>query len=307
MKKLKCLVLILILLITPSAFASTNVVDRNTLDNYGVNKHWRITSKNKNNVLSTYKVDASEKIYDFSNILTEEEETRVYEKMKEFITKTHMDMVFVTANFSYSSDHVNEDFAADFYDYNDFGLDYENYSGVLLLRNTYESDPYFDVYMFGDAQLYFDSYRSNAMLDAIYDDFHNGRYESGLNTFISMYSSYYDQGIPNSMKDYKVNKDGYLYKEYSIPWGIIIVIDSVVTLITIIVLVNKNKLVTKKLNIDDYFNQKNVNYTKANNIFVNERVTSYTTSSSSGGGSSFGGSSSGSSGGGHSSGGGRHG
>jgi hypothetical protein len=79
-----------------------------------------------------------------------------------------MDMVFVSINLPYTIDKQNEEFAADFYDYNDFGINFESYSGVLLLRNTYEQDPYFNVYMFGKAQLYYSFARSESMLDNMY-------------------------------------------------------------------------------------------------------------------------------------------
>ncbi len=52
-----------------------------------------------------------------------------------------------------------------------FGLDDEYYSGVLLLRNTYESNPYFNIYTFGEAQLYFTYERLENVLDDIYPYF----------------------------------------------------------------------------------------------------------------------------------------
>ena len=66
-----------------------------------------------------------------------------------------MEMVFVSIDMPYNYDSKNEEFAADFYDYNDFGLNFDKYNGILLLRNNYSSDRYYDIYTFGDAQLYF--------------------------------------------------------------------------------------------------------------------------------------------------------
>ena len=151
MKKIKYLVLLLLIL-PFTCSASTNTKDRNEQNNLGVNKHWNINEKNRQNVLNTKYVDAGEKIYDYSDILTEEEEKEIKEKIDKYIEHTNMDMVFVSVNLPYTLDKENEDFAADFYDYNDFGINFESYSGVLLLRNTYEQDPYYNVYMFGEAQ-----------------------------------------------------------------------------------------------------------------------------------------------------------
>ncbi len=308
MKKIKIIILLILITLTQSVKASTNTTDRQGLNNLGVNKHWNITENNKSNVLNTYSVDASEKIYDFSEKITDEEEQTIYNKLNEFIKHTDMDIAFVTVNLPYYSDKQNEDYAADFYDYNDFGIDKENYSGILLLRNTYESDPYYDMYTFGNAQLYFNKNRYDDILDSIYDDLHTGRYVEGLNTFVDKLIYYYDQGIPDEMQSYIVDKDGYLKKTYQVPWLASIIIASIITLIVILILVKKNKMVKSRLDLVDYIDPCDLHIVRVENKLINTYVTHYTTSSSSysGGGGGFS-SHSGSSGGGHSSGGGRHG
>ena len=323
MKKIKYL--LLILLILPfTCNASTNTKDRNEQNNLGVNKHWNITDNNRQNVLNTKSVDAEEKIYDYSDILTDEEEKEIKEKIDKYIEHTNMDMVFVSINLPYTVDKQNEDFAADFYDYNDFGINFESYSGVLLLRNTYEQDPYFNVYMFGKAQLYYSFDRSESMLDNIYPYFKGHEYLTGLNIFIDNYTTYFDQGIPEEMKNYYVDKDSKLQeipknyyidennvlhkKPYKAPWSLIIILDTVITLITTSILIHKNKMVKQKLITKDYVDKNGVNFTRRENNLVKEYVTHITHDTSSGGTGGGGFSSSiGSSGGGHSSGGGRHG
>ena len=323
MKKFKYILLVLLIL-PITCYASTNTRNRNELENLGVNKHWNINENNRQNVLNTKSVDASEKIYDYSDILTEEEEKIIKEKIDKYIEHTNMDMVFVSINLPYSIDSKNEDFAADFYDYNDFGLNFESYSGVLLLRNTYEQDPYFNVYMFGKAQLYYSFSRSETMLDNIYPYFVNKDYMTGLNTFIDNYTSFYDQGIPSEMKNYYVDKDSILHqipknyyinengilekKPYQTPWTMIITIDILITIIVMLILIHKNKMIKQKLITKDYIDKNGVIFTKRENNLVRQYVTHVTHDSSSSGGGGGGFSSSiGSSGGGHSSGGGRHG
>ena len=167
MKKILTFILASLLLVTP-VFAMEDGSARIELNNYGVNKKWVINENNLDNVLNTPLVDSSKKIYDYAEILTDEEIEELYAKINEFIELTKMDMVILTVDMPYTYDSQNEDFAADFYDYNDFGLNFEHYSGVLLLRNAYSVDPYFNVYTFGEAQLYFDYYRCENMLDDIY-------------------------------------------------------------------------------------------------------------------------------------------
>ena len=309
MKKYIILLLTLFLLLPIKYKASTNTIDRNTLNNYGVNKHWEITENNKDNILNTNAVNADEKIYDYSDILTEEEEKEIYKKIIDFINHTKIDMVFVSVNLPYYEDSQNEEYAADFYDYNDFGIDFENYSGVLLLRNTYEEDPYFNIYTFGNAQLYFNYNRLETTLDDIYYSFVNKNYQNGINIFINNLRYYYDQGIPNDMNNYIVNKDGYLKRIYKIPYKTIITIDIIITSIIMLILIKKNKMVKQKLKTIDYLDKQSINYTKKIDTMTNSYVTSHTRESYSSSGHSGGGfsSHSGSSGGGHSSGGGRHG
>ena len=168
MKKLVKIIILTILLILPfSLKAEVTLKERNEANNYGVNKKWSITDSNIDNVKNTKYVDASEKIYDYSNVLTEKEKVELKSLIDDYITKTKMDMVILIDSLPYVLDSENEDYAVDFYDYNDFGIDFENYSGVILFRNTYETDPYFNVYMFGNAQLYYSYERSENMLGAI--------------------------------------------------------------------------------------------------------------------------------------------
>lgn len=308
MRKIKLLILIFAVVLIPNVFASTELQNRNDFDNLGVNKHWKITDSNRPNVINTYKVNADEKIYDYSDILTEEEEKRIYDRFTQFIHKTKMEMVFVSIDKPYINDSDIETFAADFYDYNDFGLDFKHYSGVLLVRNTYEKDPFYNIYLFGEAQLYFYGDRTENTLDAIYDSFHNGRYEEGLNTFINQFDGYYDSGIDHSLKNKFIDDDGYIQTRLVMPWGGIVIADILVVFIVLLILINKNKMITKKLNVFEYFDKSSLKFTKKSDKFISERTTHYTVSSSSGSGGGGGfHSSGGSSGGGHSSGGGRHG
>lgn len=305
MKKIKILLFVTLLCISTDISASTKKFERNENNNYGVNKHWNITSSNKSNIMNTPYVDASEKVYDYADILTTEEETRVYNYINEFIEETNMDMVFVSIDMPYTYDSKNEVFAADFYDYNDFGIDFEHYSGILLLRNDYEEDRYFNIYTFGEAQLYFTYERLENILDNIYNDFVSKDYLDGIYTFTTMSSSYYEKGIPYAYKNKYIDENGFIKQKYTIPYFICFGASGIITLIVMLILVKKNKMVKKATKATEYLDGNSINYSVTNDQFVNTTTTSYVMSSSSSGGG--GGSSRGSSGGGHSSGGGRHG
>lgn len=287
--------------------ASTKTYDRNSLPNYGVKKNWKITEYNKEKILSTPAVDASEKVYDYANILTEDEENILKEKIDKFISETNLDMAIVIPSFTYSNDSENEDYAANFYDYNDFGMGNEKNSGVLFLRNANPKDPYFNIYTFGDAQLYYDYNRLESVLDKVYPDISSKNYLSGFTDFIDEMTRYYKAGISKSLDNYKVNKNGYLKEKFRIPWFEVIGASALLTIIILVVLVKKNKMIMKASDATEYLDRKSFTINEKRDKFINSHISSYTMSSSSSSGGGGISSSSGSSGGGHSSGGGRHG
>lgn len=302
------LFVILFMTFTLNVDASTNVYERDERENYGVNKKWVINESNIDNVRNTPLVDPDEKVYDFADILTDNEEQRLYNLIMNFKNKYNTEVIILTVNESYYSDYKNETIASDFYDYNDFGMDYEKYDGILIYRNAYSLDPYYDIYTFGDAQLYFNQDRYDLVLDKVYNLLHDGDYLSGFSMFFSYFEDYYKKGIAQT--SYYVDDMGYLRQKFIPPYFVAFVISGIITVIVVAIFVNNNKMIVSATNADIYLDMSSIKYTKRDNIFVNSRTTSYTVSSSSSGGghsSGGGGSHSGSSGGGHSSGGGRHG
>lgn len=288
--------------------AEVKTYNREELENYGVNKKWNINTNNKDNILKTYAVDSNQKIYDFSDVLTDEEEQKLTDRMYDFTEKYKIDIVILVDNYQYTQDSQNTTFATDFYDYNDFGINFEKYDGVMLFRNTYEQNPYFDAYSFGNAQLYFYDTRLSNALDYIYDDLHDESYYEGFNKFIDKMEEYYNEG---KLTDYYVDDSGFLQKQKTSSYylkmiGLSMLIALIITGIIIYILIKKNKMILKATKATVYMNKEKSKITNVQDNFVTSNTTSYVISSntSSGGGHS---SSGGSSGGGFSSGGGRHG
>ena len=282
--------------------SDVKVLERSESNKWGVNKHWNINSSNLRNVQSVPYVDANKKIYDFADILTDSEEKQLYNKIQNFIEHTNMDMVIVSIDMPYSSDSMNEEFAADFYDYNDFGISFDNYSGILLLRNNYSSDRYYDIYTFGEAQLYFSQSRYDDILDGIYSDMSGGKYLPAMNQFIDKCSYYYDRGYAYQYRHAYVDNDGYIQYNYYVPIIPCSIGAGIITLIVMLIMIRKNRMIRKAITASQYLDKNSINYTQHVDQFSHSHTTHYTVSSSSGGGSHGG-----SSGGGHSSGGGRHG
>ena len=305
MKKILTLILTILLTISP-ILALEDGSARQELKNYGVNKKWTIDERNLSNVLRTPLVDANKKIHDYSEILTKEEKETLTEQINAFIEHTHMDMVILTVDMAYTYESQNEDYAADFYDYNDFGINFDKYSGVILLRNTYSADPYFNVYTFGEAQLYYDFDRCENMLDDIYPYLSLHDYLKGFELFISDFTRDYDRGV--ALPNYYVDDMGYIHQKYVMPIIPALLGGLIVSAITIIVMVKKNKMVKKATEANDYVDKSNIVFNTRTDVMTGSFTTHYTIQHDSGGSGGGGHSShSGSSGGGHGGGGGRHG
>lgn len=304
MKKFKYLLLPLLLLLIINVNA-VDLKERTEENNYGVNKKWDMNEEKYEYAKKTPYVDASKKIYDFSDILTDEEEKELKVKIDELIEKYKMDVVILTYDYSYNDDSENSYFASDFYDFNDFGIDLEKYSGVLLFRNTYADDPYFDMFSFGNAQLkYYDS-RMSDILDDIYPEISSKNYLDGFTKWLNDVDKY---GTYEELEDYQLDETGHLKRIRNFKPMIFanLVISSIITIIFISINVKKNKMVKIATQASTYLNKQTFKLYDKSDKLIHSHVSSYVqsdSSSSSGGHSSF----SGHSGGGFSSGGGRHG
>ncbi|HPF82705.1 MAG TPA: TPM domain-containing protein, partial [Bacilli bacterium] len=263
-----------------------------------------INDDNIQNVYRTPLVDASEKIYDYANLFTEDEKNNLYLQAQTYVSNNKFDIVVLTTELNYSDQQL-EDYAADFYDYNDFGIDFEHYSGIILHINTSSYNRYYNIYTFGNAILYYDDTRIENILDYIFDDIKAGNYASGAKGFITESMSYYNEGIPSCNANAYITENGDIRYKYVAPVGPAFIVSAIISLVITIIFISKNKMVKKAKEAKEYLDKNSVAYTNKTDEFLHTHTTSYTVSSSSGG---SGGSSthSGSSGGFHGGGGGRH-
>lgn len=248
------------------------------------------------NAMEIPSVDNSKKIYDLAEIMDESVEANLYSQISDYIETSQFDMVIITTDFTYSDDEL-KDFAVDFYRKNDFGLD--NESGILIIRNYNQYNRYFNIYSFGDAQLYYPYERCEEILDNIYFDIKSDDYLEGFSTFISDAKRLYGSGIASGYENYYVDTNGILRKPYSVPVLPVVIISGIITAIVMWILVKKNKMVKKAETAENYADRNSINYKRSNDVFLHSHTSSYTVNTSKG--------SSGRSGSGFSSGGGRHG
>lgn len=315
MKRFFRYLLLVIILIPFTINAEITTYERNANNNYGVNKDIKITDKNKNDILNTKYVDASARIYDFSNILTDEEEATLKEEIDEFENKTGFTLVILIDDLFYTDDDdvKNRIHADNFYMYNDFGMNTSTYDGIILYRNTYMYDKYYGNYFYGNAQLYYAD-RSDYILDCVYNDIHSGDYLEGFTKWIGYLTDYYNEGESKQMDSSFVNKKGYV-KSYKTIIEIIIIslfISFGISAIVVLIYVYRNKMVRVEDKASNYIDSATskistikTSFLRSNSVYLGERSSSSSSSSNSFSGGSSGGFT-GSSGY-HSSGGGRHG
>lgn len=280
----KYFLLIVVLFITfiIPVSASTNTFTR-TEDDLLVSSDVIVNSQNLDNILNTPAVDASEKVYDFADLLTISEEEQVYNQVQQFINKANLDLAIVTI--SDNNKFSAMEYADDFYDYNNFGLE-EDHSGVLFLIDMDTREIYISTT--GRALSIYNDFRISRILDAIYQEFSNKNYLNGITKFVTIIESYDTMGLPsNKDSKYIIDTDGTVSRRF--PWLIILGIPLAITVIVVGSLIYKNKLVRVATSSREYLDKDSLRIKTVSDRLISTNTTSVpiSTTSSSGGGSSL--------------------
>ena len=289
MKKLRIyliLILIVVIVFNTTVFASTNTYPR-TENDLKINSSIKVTESVKRAALATPKVDASEKVYDFAELLTDSEEIALYNKIMTFINTYNMDMAIVTINDNnkYSPMH----YADDFYDYNDFGIG-STFDGMLFLIDMDNREMWISTT--GQAIIMYDDYRIEKILDETYKYISSKDYYNCTKAFVEKASNYASVGIPSSNSGYKIDENGNYVRaesESSFPIFGIIVFSLIVSSVFIGIACYMHKTIRKATQAKHYLVKDSFNLTGNEDRFVTthtSKVYDPPSSSSSGGGSS---------------------
>ncbi|MCI8460544.1 MAG: TPM domain-containing protein [Bacilli bacterium] len=225
--------------------ASVNSYTR-TDDNLLVPKDVVVDSNNIDAIRRTPAVSSSEKIYDYADLLTEDEEKKIYSKLYEYTKDSNIDVAVITTNDLFGFSIV--EYANNFYDYNDFMND-----GIVFVMYMSGSEP--EIYM-GNSGDYsgkvFEIYtdvRINQTLEYVYKDIAGGSYYKAVDDYIKILDGFYRMNDGN----YKVDKEGRVVK--SIPWIEIVVLSVALTFIIVVILFyklngKKNVIINLEKNIN---------------------------------------------------------
>lgn len=294
---MKKIVLSLIIFLLPIvSFASTNTYPR-TEDDLRINSWITVTEENKDNILNTPSVNEEEKIYDFADLYTDEEEKNLYSAVYEYSQRRNLDLVIVTINDNFES---TQEYADDFYDYNNFGYGPDR-DGLLFLVDM--ENRYVYISATGGAMTLYPDNECDMITEQVYTYFSDQNYYDGTYQMIKTLDTYYEISYNDS------NIDEYKYNTADVNYLYVFIFAIVCTIIGIVILIKRNDLVKVATTSEEYYDKGSKGVHRIKDVVIGHHVTKHaiehdTGSSSHGGGFSGGGghiSSSGSShtGGGH--------
>ena len=230
MKKIKWL-LLLILFCPLWVHASTNTFTRSA-DNPLVPKDVVVSTTNLEDILKTPAVSASEKVYDYADLYTDQQEKLLFKKIDSYIDKSDIDLVVITTTdlngFSLSQYTYN------FYDYNDFKIE-----GIAFVIYLAPSEP--QVYMgnSGDKTGKVFSIYSKVYIEQtlkyIYKDLKAANYYDATSDFIDIVDGLYDKS--GNSGNYEISEKGEVVRQ--IPWIEIVILSIASTFIVVILFVFK--------------------------------------------------------------------
>ena len=224
--------LLIFFLVPISCFASTNTYQR-TMENLIVPKDVIVDNNNINDILSTPAVSSMEKVYDYADLYSEEEEKKLYKQISKYINNTNIDVALVTTKdlngFSLS------DYSYHFYDYNDF----EN-NGVIFVIYVDNIEPHIFMGNSGVAtSIYTDDYIKQ-ILSYVYKDINAKNYFQGTTDYFRIIDGLYQGG-----GEYRVNAKGKVVK--FIPWIEIVVLAGSLSFLIILGILSILKRKYKKI------------------------------------------------------------
>ncbi len=176
--------------------------DRTAENRYGIPKRFEVKQTQIDHALMTPYINPTEKVYDFANLFEIEDLKELKKETQSIVTKENYEIVIVTIN-DLDSRSVQE-YADDFYDYNEFQV-----NGILLLISLQSRDIYISTS--GKGQILFDNDRVDTMIQKITPYLSNKNYKSGADSFLKQIKNYIDLGpskqmstceITNEMGDY---------------------------------------------------------------------------------------------------------
>ena len=240
----------------------------------------KLTQEQLRLALETPYVDTAVKVYDAAGLLSENEIAKLQKRIHQFINKHNVDMVVVTINHNNkvasNGNIATENFAMDFYEYNDFGKGVqakEGYDGAILVIDM--ENRKFSMLDVGQPHDKYNvaAYNYQSYIDKMAPDLTAKNYYSAINTFIDSYESDYEY-------------------EITFPWWKCSIFSLILGFILLCVEKGKYKNIRKATSAANYVKEGSFRLTVKRDTFVSTHTTkTYDPPQKSSGGGSHGGSS----------------
>ena len=240
----------------------------------------KLTAEQLRLALETPYVDTAVKVYDAAGLLTDSEISKLQSRIHQFIDKYNVDMVVVTINHNNkqagNGNIATENFAMDFYEYNDFGKGLqtkEGYDGAILVIDM--ENRKFSMLDVGQPhdKYHVAEYNYQSYIEKMAPDLTNKNYYNAINTFINAYES-----------DYKY--------EITFPWWKCSIFSLILGFILLSVEKRKYKNIRKATSAANYVKEGSFRLTVNKDTFISTHTTkTYDPPQKSSGGGSHGGSS----------------
>lgn len=285
MKVFTCTIIVFLLFLSIDVFASTKTYERTEENGYLVSDENIVVDDSKiDAVLSTPAVDEAEKIYDFADLYTDEQEKELYSLVTNYIDDYDLDLAIVTIK--ENTKDSTEAYAQDFYDYNSFGIT-DSHNGILFLvdmanREFYMLNSGAGITMYTDR-------RVDECLDAAFSEIASGNYYGGTKAFIEKAGYYAKVGEPDEAGNEPKLKG--VLKLQSMSWSSIAIFSVIATAVVMFIFISNNKLVRSATSSKFYLTKADVNVVKETFLGKNINKVMRVHDSGSSGSSSSGGSS----------------
>ena len=162
----------------------------------------KLTQEQLRLALETPYVDTAVKVYDAAGLLTDSEISKLQKRIHQFIDKHNVDMVVVTINHNNkvasNGNIATENFAMDFYEYNDFGKGEQTkagYDGAILVIDM--ENRKFSMLDVGQPHDKYNvaAYNYQSYIEKMAPDLTAKNYYTAISTFIDSYEYDYEYEI----------------------------------------------------------------------------------------------------------------
>ena len=141
----------------------------------------------------TETVDVSLKLYDYADLLTEEQEKEVYILEEKYIEQNDLDLAIITLDknpYGETSD-ATKTYAIDFYNYNAFGRNSTKDGVVVIIDKSTNTN---NLITFGRAQELYDSQKINAINNGVSAFISEENYLQMIKVYITKLNNYANDG-----------------------------------------------------------------------------------------------------------------